>query len=503
MAVVVIYTKPPYVRAPEEDFILKEVDVDAIIVPVFQGGDKKPIIEGAVSDIDDETGGLFREAAEIDGFSASVGETLTVYWKWTRIIYVGAGPRDSGKLLDNIRNSIAKAVKPLTEKAKTLGLVLDHMPDDNARNEAAIAAGLAAYSFDYFKSEKRAKLRTIIAKGVDYKLVNAVLEGVYLARDIANAPPNDLYPARLAETLKKVFSDFRNVTIEVFDYDRLVKEGFGGIVNVGKGSVHKPRLIVLKYNGDTDGDRIALVGKTVVFDTGGINLKRSDGLFSMRSDKAGGAAVVGALYIIARLGVKANVTVLLPAVINAIDGGSYLPSDVIKMWDGKTVEVGNTDAEGRLVLADAIAYASKELKARIVIDAATLTGAIVVALGPVYAGLFTRSDRLASIIQEASQATGEKLWLMPMPDEYKAYLRRKSPLADIGNVPNVRAAGAIYGALFLEEFTHGAEWAHLDIAGPGIGGEADDVAPSYWPGSLAPGYGARLLAEVVRRLSSR
>ncbi len=501
MIVVVIYTRPPYIRAPEEDFILKEVDVDAIVVPVFQDEDETPIIEGAVSDIDDETGGRLREAVELDGFSASVGETLTVFWKWTRIVYVGVGPKNSDNILDNVRNGIAKAVKPLVEKAKTIGLVADDMPDD-AKLEAVIAAGLAAYRLEHFKSEKKAKLRTIIVKGVDYKLANTIVEGVYLARDIANAPPNDLYPAKLAETLKNVFSELRSVTIEVFDYDRLVREGFGGIVSVGKGSTHKPRLIVLRYK-NSDGDKIALVGKTVVFDTGGINLKKGDGLFSMRSDKAGGAAVIGALYILAKLGVKANVTVLIPAVINAIDGGSYLPSDVIKMWDGTTVEIGNTDAEGRLILADAIAYAAKELKAKIVIDAATLTGAIVVALGPVYAGLFTRSDRLAAVIEEASQATGEKLWRMPMPDEYKAYLRRKSPLADIGNVPNVRAAGAIYGALFLEVFAHDSEWAHLDIAGPGIGGEPDDVAPAYWPGSLAPGYGARLLAETVRKLASR
>jgi len=170
---------------------------------------------------------------------------------------------------------------------------------------------------------------------------------------------------------------------------------------------------------------------------------------------------------------------LLPVVINVPSGSSYLPSDVIKKWDGTRVEINNTDAEGRLILADAIAYAAKRLGAKKIIDAATLTGAIVVALGPLVAGLFTRSEDLAKAIEEAAKATGEMVWRMTMVDDYKAWLA-KAPLGDIVNVAG-RYGGAIFAALFLERFTHGAEWAHLDIAGPGIGLEAQGVAPSYWP----------------------
>jgi len=188
----------------------------------------------------------------------------------------------------------------------------------------------------------------------------------------------------------------------------------------------------------------------------------------------------------------------MPAAINAPSGSAYLPSDVIRMWDGTMVEVNNTDAEGRLVLGDALAYAAKSLNARELIDLATLTGAIVIALGPLIAGLFTRNKDMEEDILKASSVSGEKIWPMPLEDSYKAFMTRASPLGDIANSALMRAAGAIYGALFLERFTHGKPWMHLDIAGPGIGLDADGVTPDYWPQGLAPGYGVRLILEYLR-----
>ena len=267
-------------------------------------------------------------------------------------------------------------------------------------------------------------------------------------------------------------------------------------MSVGMGSEEKPVLIVAHYKGG--GRRVAVVGKTVVFDSGGINLKPSQGMTSMRADKAGGAAALGTLWAAARLGLKVDLYALLPAVINVPSGSSYLPSDVIRMWDGTRVEITNTDAEGRLIIADAIAYASKELKAEEVIDLATLTGAIVVALGPLVAGLFTRDDEMADKLLKASERTGEALWRMPMVDEYAESLTRPAQVGDIVNAAQ-RYGGAIFGALFLERFSHGARHAHIDMAGPGIAYEASYLTPDYWPDKgLAPGYGVRLLVEYLK-----
>jgi leucyl aminopeptidase len=223
----------------------------------------------------------------------------------------------------------------------------------------------------------------------------------------------------------------------------------------------------------------------------------------MRSDKAGGAAIIGALWAISKLNLGINVVGLIPAVINVPSGESYLPSDIIRMWDGTVVEVTNTDAEGRLIIGDAIAYAAKALGAGEIVDLATLTGAIVVALGPLIAGLFTRDDRLREELLEASRRTGEKLWPMPMEDDYKQWLTRGAMVGDVANA-GTRVGGAIYGALFLERFSHGKPYAHIDIAGPGMGYEAGGIAPSYWPDrSLAPGYGVRLLVEYLLSKASR
>ena len=487
----VLYTKPPRIEVVEPGDL---ASADAVAVPVVKR-DGKPVPLGGEGLPEGLRAQL--EAAASAGVFTGDAETLyTVPVDGKPYILVGCG--DEGELEgERVRRCFGSLGKSVATKYSSVGLALHGLKEDLA-GEAVIATALGAYMLEEFKVTKNRKLESLKVSGpIDKGYVEAVIEGVYLARDVANAPPHNLSPPKLAEAVRRLFQGLPNVEVEVLGYERLVREGFGGIVNVGRGSAEKPVLIIIKYRGG-GGEPIAFVGKTIVVDSGGINLKPSQGITLMRADKAGGAAVLGALWAIARMGLRVNVYGLLPAAINVPSGESYLPSDVIRMWDGTTVEVGNTDAEGRLVLADAIAYAVKALGAKLVIDLATLTGAIVVALGPLLAGLFTRSDELAREIEEASKATGEKLWRMPLVDEYKALMTKNSPVGEIVNVAG-RYGGAIYGALFLERFSHGAEWAHLDIAGPGIGMEAGQVAPPYWPSQLAPGYGVRLLVELARK----
>ncbi len=496
----VLYTKPPVVEVYEGNPL--EPPCESIVVPVLQGPDGKPMVD-VIRDLDPS--GQLRGVSDLGFFKASVGDIFKGYVNGRLIVYAGIGRFDEewSRLLENARRGLASGVKQVVEGSKCTLLVLSRLNRDVAV-EALIGALLASYRLEAFTREKKRLLeRVLVDRGdLDLNYVTAVIEGVYLARDIANAPPHELPPGRLAEVVRELFSKRDNVEVEVFDFDRLVREGFGGIVSVGMGSKEKPVMVVVRYKG-SNGAPVALVGKTVVFDSGGINLKTGESIVYMRSDKAGGAAIIGALWAISKLKLGINVVGLIPAVINVPSGESYLPSDIIRMWDGTVVEVTNTDAEGRLIIGDAIAYAAKALGAGEIVDLATLTGAIVVALGPLIAGLFTRDDRLREELLEASRRTGEKLWPMPMEDDYKQWLTRGAMVGDVANA-GTRVGGAIYGALFLERFSHGKPYAHIDIAGPGMGYEAGGIAPSYWPDrSLAPGYGVRLLVEYLLSKASR
>jgi len=500
---VVLYTRPPRLEALEGDPLSA---ARFVVVPVFQSkgdGEAKPLIEGLAARADEAVGGALSRAVEAGLFRGSAGETLTAFTGDGRVVvFAGAGEKgaEPWRLAENARASAAAAVKALVEKAGEVALPASEYGE--AALEAVVGALLGAYRFEAFKSERKAKLSRVLADLPRERLEEALAlaEGVYLARDIANAPPHEVAPPRLAERLRDLFSRLDRVEVEVFDYDRLVREGFGGIVNVGRGSDEKPRLIIVRYNGG-EGDPVAIVGKTIVFDSGGINLKPSHMMFEMRADKAGGAAAAGIAWAAARLGLPVNLVALIPAAINVPSGSSYLPSDVVRMWDGTYVEVTNTDAEGRLVIADAIAYAAKQIGASEIIDLATLTGAAWIALGPLYAALFTRDDKLARALEEASRRTGERLWRLPLVDEYKAMLGKKAPLGDVANAA-MRAGGAICAALFLERFAHGKRWAHLDIAGPGIASDAGPMAPKYWPQGLAPGWGVRLIIDYLRSRGS-
>ena len=489
-----LFTKPPRVSLITGDPF--ETEADAFIAPVGSA-DGKPELKGFAKRVNEATGGSLTAMAGRGLFKASPGESVKVIVRGRPVVLVGLGEKPS---LEDVRKAFARGAREAAGKGVSkLAVLVGDLKAEEAR-EALVSVLLSLYKPAAFKSKKEESVDEVMANASEQVIREAVAiaEGVYLARDVANAPPNELAPKRLAEYVRKLFSGLPNVEVEVLGYDELVSRGFGGIVAVGKGSAEKPVLIIIRYKASGGGKPLALVGKTIVFDTGGINLKPSQALYDMRADKAGGAAVLGALWTIARLGLKANITALIPAAINAPSGEAYLPSDVITMWDGTKVEITNTDAEGRLTIADAIAYAAKELDAEEIIDLATLTGAAAIALGPLIAAVFTRSDELYRRLEEASRATGEKIWRMPLEDSYKVALEKKAPLGDVANAA-MRYGGAICAALFLERFAHGKPHIHLDIAGPGIGlgGEAVEQPP-YWPKGLAPGWGVRLLVEYVK-----
>jgi leucyl aminopeptidase len=313
------------------------------------------------------------------------------------------------------------------------------------------------------------------------------------ARTLADTRSATKTPAWLATTAARVLTPL-GVDVAAHDEVWLTSQGFGGVLAVGAGSVAPPRLIeaTWKPRRSTAGVHVVLVGKGITFDTGGINLKPGDGMRTMYTDMSGGAAVLGALRLVAENEVPIRVTALVPAAENSISGTAMRPSDVITHYGGRTSEILNTDAEGRIVLADALAYAAAKLRPTALVDIATLTGAMKIALGMRTGGLFATDDRLAGGLSRAGDAAGEPLWRMPLESDYASTLR--SEVADANNAPG--SPGAITAALFLQPFTAGLPWAHLDVAGPGRSAEDDGMFSKG-----ATGFGARLLARWIESLA--
>jgi leucyl aminopeptidase len=322
-----------------------------------------------------------------------------------------------------------------------------------------------------------------------YDVLSAHADGVYLARDLINEPPNTLYPESYAQRIKDELKPL-GVDVDVIDDKKMEKLGMGAALAVGKGSERKPRIVVMTWNGaGNDSDPVGLVGKGVTFDTGGISIKPSNGMHEMKFDMGGSAAVVGAMKTLATRKAKSNVVAVVGLAENMPSHNAYRPGDIIKSMSGKTVEILNTDAEGRLVLADCLTYIQKEYNPKCIIDLATLTGAIMVGLGQEYAGAFVNDDKLWSALDDAAKLTNEKLWRMPLDKAYSKDM--KSKMADYNNLGGVsRYGGACTAAAFLEFFVDkDRDWAHLDIAGVAWNSRgkplADkDTALGYWVRTL-------------------
>jgi leucyl aminopeptidase len=418
------------------------------------------------------------------------------------VLVVGLGKRDEIDA-EKLRVAAARAAKEAARlEVGSLAWALPESDDAEAA-VAALVTGtvLAAYRFDRFKSgvgddAPRLESLTLVAP-VELADVaaaaNVTAEAQNRARDLQLTPANVATPSFLAERATEIASGSGSVDVEVLGRAELESKGMGGLLAVSQGGPQEPKLIVLRYSGGGSGAPVAFVGKGVTFDTGGISLKPGAGMQEMKMDMSGAAAVLEATAAIAELGLPVDLIALVPTTENMPSGTAIKPGDIITQYNGKTVEVNNTDAEGRLILADALAYAV-ELGAERIVDIATLTGAVEVALGSTYAGLVSNDDELAAAVTAAGEETGELLWRLPLHPEYKELM--KGTVADLSNLGKKRKAGTITAASFLEEFVGETPWAHLDIAG-----SAWDVGRAY-VGNDANGFGVRLLAEFARHLAS-
>ena len=429
-----------------------------------------------------------------------------------RVLVVGLGKRED---LDAERLRVAAAVAARAAGGIDATSIAWALPESSTNVELPAAAGaivegtvLASYRFDRFKERDpddpeppTLERLTLIAAEAEVEAVDAearfalaAAEGANRARELQDLPANILDPTYLADRAREIEGAHDAVSVEVLDRARIIELGMGGLEAVSKGTQEEPALITLRYAGGGDGDApLGLVGKAVTFDSGGISIKPSAKMEEMKMDMSGGAAVLEAVATIAELGLPIDVVAVIPATENMPSGTATRPGDIITQLNGKTVEVNNTDAEGRLILADALTYCVRELGAERVVDLATLTGAVLIALGSTYAALISNDDEWAEQVRAAAEGTGELAWRLPLHDEYKELT--KGTVADLTNASAKRKAGTIYAASFLEEFVDSKPWIHLDIAGT-----AWDVGREY-VGNGSTGFGVRLLTSLARELA--
>jgi leucyl aminopeptidase len=416
------------------------------------------------------------------------------------VLVVGLGKSEEFEP-ERLRVAAAVAAKEAGRlEAGSIAWALPEGPDPEVVADAVVTGTiLASYRFDRFKSEDSdaARLETLTllapAEAADAaERARVAAEAQNRARDLQSTPANFATPTDLAARAEEIAAGSDALGVEILGRAELEEKGMGGILAVSQGGPQEPKLIVLRYSGGGTG-KLAFVGKGVTFDTGGISLKPGAGMHEMKMDMSGAAAVLEAVAAIAELGLPLDLLAVVPSTENMPSGSAIKPGDVITQYNGKTVEVNNTDAEGRLILADALAYAVEQGAERIV-DLATLTGAVVIALGSTYAAVISNDDALADEVLRAGAETGELTWRLPLHPEFKELM--KGTVADLTNLAKARKAGTITAGSFLEEFVGETPWAHVDIAGT-----AWDVGRAY-TGKDASGFGVRLLVELARQHAS-
>ncbi len=417
---------------------------------------------------------------------------------------VGLGSRDDFEP-ERARVGAALATREaVSHEARTVAWAVPEAPERTAV-AAALVEGtiLAAYRFDRYRAaedEPSPRIDSLTLLGdaelsAPAEAARVGAEAANRARELQNLPSNVVTPSYLAERAEEIAAGDERVSAEVLDREEIERLGMGGLTAVARGTHEEPRMIVLRYaGGDDGGEVLALVGKAVTFDSGGISIKPASRMNEMKMDMSGGAAVIESVAAIAEQGLPINVLAAVPATENMPSGHATKPGDVISQLNGKTVEVINTDAEGRLILADALSWCAEQGAGRI-IDLATLTGAVLVALGSTYAGLISNDDEWAQRVGAAAAETGELAWRLPLHPEYKELT--KGTITDLVNASEKRKAGPIYAGSFLEEFVGGVPWVHLDIAGT-----AWDVGREY-VGKGPTGYGVRLLVAVARGIAAQ
>jgi leucyl aminopeptidase len=462
-----------------------ELQAEGLVLGVFEG-ESAPA--GVAAELDGRLGGLVAAVLASGDFKAKANQSLVLHALQTplkRVVLVGLGKR--GELtLEGVRQAAGKGTSTLRDlgvKVVTVGVALDaargwksDAPGLDARDlgqAVTEGAGMALYQMTDYRTRDRDEIRVVdtiqpwhtgdatsFSEGVEAGRV--IVEAVTLARNLISHPSNVVTATRLADEAVKA-CEAAGVAVRVFEKAELEEMHMGGILAVNQGSVHPPKLIVMEYAGGTPGERpVAIVGKGITFDTGGISIKPGEGMEKMKYDMAGGAATIAIVTAAARLGIKKNIVAIVPATDNMPSATAFKPGDIFTAYNGLTVEVLNTDAEGRLILCDAIAYAIKDKQASAVVDMATLTGACIIALGTEAYGVVGNHQGLIDQVLASGERTGDRGWQLPLWKEYGELLR--SDIADMKNIGG-REAGTITAACFLQRFVGDTPWVHLDIAG--------------------------------------
>lgn len=485
---------------PSIDVVSKLPKGIDVLILGLNSTEKDSVLVGGLDDskVNDE---ILQIAKALGAKPKTSSVTLIPNLKGPHTIVVGLGETTDN--YENIRKAVGNAVRKASSLSSEKGLKLAislALTQDSAAQAALVGAILGSYEYAKLSENPPVKIQKIslLAKGISKHVVaqaEIIAAAVCQAREWVNTPPNLLYPQSFAETAKQYLAKTK-VSVEILDDKALAKGGYGGILAVGGGSARKPRLVRMSYNPRGAKQHLALVGKGITFDSGGLDIKPASGMYTMKCDMAGAAAVIAAIKAIAELGLKIKVTGYASMAENMPSGEAYRPSDVLTMYGGKTVENANTDAEGRLVMADALARAGED-NPDLVVDIATLTGACIVALGSRTAGLMASDTETAKLVLTATETAGEAFWQLPITQDIKDGL--DSQVADIKSSGASRYGGALTAGAFLWSFVpEDTPWAHLDIAGPAFneGSGFDYVAPG------GTGYGVRSLIALAEKMSS-
>jgi len=488
---------------------MEEKTKELLTLGLFEGEKE---LTGAIKHIDGLLNGAIADIIKAGDFTGKLNQILLLYThnkiKSKRLLLVGLGKREEFSL-ESIRSAsgkVALQARNLSLTSYTTLLLGEdfNLPIETLTQALVEGAELGLYNFSKFKTEmesmpKEVKELTIFVQKDDnialakkgVAIGRIICKATNLARDLSNAPSNEVTPQALAEVAKSIAGRY-SLEYEVLERSDMEKLGLGGLLAVSKGSLQPPKMIIMKYKGNEDSFPIVLVGKAVTFDSGGISIKPSEKMEEMKYDKSGGAAVIATMQAIAELELPLNIVAIVPATENLPSGSAYKPGDVLRHYGGKTSEVINTDAEGRLILADAIAYATN-YKPQAIIDIATLTGACIIALGTHASGMLTNDQNLGKKIMDAAELSGERVWQLPLWKEYSEQI--KSEIADIKNTGG-RAGGVITAAAFLSKFVNNYPWIHIDITGTAHTQEGSIEKTYVTKG--ATGVGVRLFIQLLR-----
>lgn len=492
--------------------LIDKISSDIALVFAFSSEDKKKegfIPTSSFTSIDKSLQGQLTKLCNIDQFIGELGSSVTLFTNGsivpTKVMCMGLGKK-SEFVLDDFRTTLGKVAGSLKKKVDSMSVAI---PEEIITSDVLIQAAiegveLASYEFEKYK-EKNKKDRTfqslhlITNEKLGDKKSKEIIEratlfanATKLARDLVNEPPTIATPTYLAKLAKDIAKSSPQINVQIFDKPELEKMGMEAFLGIARASETPPKFIYLEYSPEKPKgkEKLALVGKGITFDSGGINVKPGDHMSDMKMDMAGAAIVLGVFSVINEIKPSIPVMGLIAATPNLISANSIVPGDVVKAYNGKTIEILNTDAEGRVTMADSLSYAVK-MGATEIIDFATLTGACLVALGEDIAALFVNDRNFADRIKAAATTTGEKMWEMPLTKEYKKM--NKSEVADIANIPNSRYGGTITAALFLQEFIGNSKWAHLDIAGPAYANRNYELGPKG-----GTGFGVRAMLQLLQ-----